>query len=219
VDAWCPVAQEYDLGRRCLEALLSEPGWTVRILTKNTAVARDFDLLEKHRDRVLVGLSLTATRDKDNVLAIVEPNASPVSERMRVLGEADERGLRTFGMLSPLLPGIADAPEQIEELVAFLERCHVEEAFVEPVNHRGPGLKCTEEKLREAGFVAEADAVAKIRHGKKWSAYVADLIRNLQVSVRRHNMAEKFRFLLYPKKLQAADKARIEADDAGVIWL
>ena len=94
VDAWCPAAQQHDLGRRCLEALLSEPGWTVRILTKNTAVARDFDLVEKHRDRVAVGLSLTGTADKDKVLAVVEPNASPVSERMQVLREARDRGLR-----------------------------------------------------------------------------------------------------------------------------
>ena len=47
VDAWAPEAQEHDLGRRCLEALLSEPGWAVRILTKNAAVAHDFDLIEK----------------------------------------------------------------------------------------------------------------------------------------------------------------------------
>ena len=26
VDAWCPGAQQYDLGRRCLEAILREPG-------------------------------------------------------------------------------------------------------------------------------------------------------------------------------------------------
>jgi hypothetical protein len=38
-DAWSPEAQEHDLGRRCLAAILSQPGWTVRVLTKNDAVA------------------------------------------------------------------------------------------------------------------------------------------------------------------------------------
>jgi DNA repair photolyase len=61
VDAWAPEAQTHDLGRRCLQALLPEPGWVVRILTKNAAVQRDFDVVEKHRDRVLVGLSLPGT--------------------------------------------------------------------------------------------------------------------------------------------------------------
>ena len=65
VDAWSPEAQQHHLGRRCLEAILAEPGWTVRILTKNAAVSEDFDLIKKHRDRVLVGLSLTATPDRE----------------------------------------------------------------------------------------------------------------------------------------------------------
>jgi DNA repair photolyase len=61
------------------EAILSEPGWTVRILTKNAAVVEDFDLIKKHRDRVLVGLSLTATPDRESVISVVEPFASPIS--------------------------------------------------------------------------------------------------------------------------------------------
>jgi len=59
VDAWSPEAQQYDLGRKCLEAILNEPGWTVRILTKNISVEKDFDLTAKHKDRVLFSLSIT----------------------------------------------------------------------------------------------------------------------------------------------------------------
>jgi DNA repair photolyase len=219
VDAWCPAAQQYDLGRRCLEALLPHPGCTVRILTKNAAVAREFDLIQQYRDRVLVGLSLTGTPACDPVLSMNEPNASPVSERMRTLREAHERGLRTFGMLCPLMPGIADAPNQIEELVAFLDDCGVEEVFAEAVNQRGPGLKYTEEALRTAGFAAEANSLARIRRAENWSVYVANLIHNLQAALRDHDMVDKLRFLLYPTKLLSADKVRIHADDAGVVWL
>jgi len=96
VDAWAPDAQEHDLGRRCLEALLAEPGWTVRILTKNAGVANDFDLIKKYKDRVLVGLSLTGTRDKQDILSIIEPNASPISERFAALksGEPSDADTR-----------------------------------------------------------------------------------------------------------------------------
>ncbi len=129
VDAWAPESQELHLGRRCLEAILAEPRWTVRILTKNAAVVEDFDLIKKHRDRVLVGLSLTGTPDKEGVLAVVEPHASPISERMAALQKAHKLGLRTYGMLCPLLPGIADAPEQIGELVRFVKQCGAEEVL------------------------------------------------------------------------------------------
>ena len=179
----------------------------------------EFDFIEKHRDRVLVGLSLTGTPDKDAVLAVTEPNASPVSERMAVLSEARHRGLRTFGMLCPLMPGIGNSPEDIDTLMAFLQECGVEEVFSEAVNQRGPGLKSTEEALRRANLLAEADALARIRRGADWSVYVADLIRDLQAEMRKRGMIDKLRFLLYPTKLLPADKARIEADDAGVVWL
>jgi DNA repair photolyase len=158
--------------------LLSEPGRIVRILAKNTAVARDFDLIKKHRDRVLVGLSLTGTSEKNDVLAIVEPNASLVSERMQTSREANERGLRTFGMLCPLLPGVAETPAQIEELVAFLEGCR-RRGIRRGGQPAGPGLKCTEDALRESGLVAEADAMARIRRVENWPAYVTNAMLSM----------------------------------------
>ena len=219
VDAWAPEAQELRLGRRCLEAILTEPGWTVRILTKNAAVAGDFDLIAKHRDRVLIGLSLTGTPDKEKALLAVEPNASPIGSRMAALGQAHKMGLRTYGMMCPLLPGIADAPEQLAEMVEFCKTVGAEEVFAEAVNARGNGLILTEKALRDAGFVAEADSVGAMRKVKPWSVYVATLIKNTQSSMRRYRMIDGLKFLLYPKRLVASDRARIEDDGHGVVWL
>lgn len=219
VDAWAPEAQQHDLGRRCLEAILAEPDWTVRILTKNTAVAKDFDLIEKHRDRILVGLSIIAPPEKESATSIIGPNASTISERMAVLQEAHARGLRTYAMLCPLLPGIAEAPEQIDEMVRFAVECGCEEIFAEPVNPRGPGLRLTQEALAEQGHHQEAAAIERIRKGVNWSRYVADLIGNIQSSVRAHHDIEGLRVLLYPSGLRAEDAERIRRDDAGVVWL
>ena len=219
VDAWCPGAQQFDLGRQCLKAILGQPEWTVRILTKNAAVMRDFDLIQEHRDRVLVGLSLTGPLECERLLSVVEPLASPVSERMAALRKAHELGLRTYGMLCPLMPGIADRPDQIDQLVTFVQACGAEEIFAEAVNPRGSGLRDTAESLREAGFMAEADAVSLIRKRSHWSRYVTRLIQNLQASLRRQGLIEKLRFLLYPSHLLPLDRATIAADDAGIIWL
>jgi DNA repair photolyase len=97
VDAWSPEAQEHDLGRRCLDAILKHPGWAVRVLTKNAAVAKDFDLIDRHRDRVLVGLSITAPASLSRVLSVLEPNASTNLERMQAMVEAHERGCGRSG--------------------------------------------------------------------------------------------------------------------------
>ena len=218
-DAWSPEAQRYKLGRRCLEAILAEPRWEVRILTKNAAVQKDFDVVKKHRDRVRVSLSLTATPDKEKVISVVERNASPLSERMAVMREAHQAGLRTYGMLCPLLPGIADGEAQVEEMVRFCFDCGAEEIFAEPVNPRSRGLIYTETALRKHGFTPEAEAIEFIRKEINWSSYVVKLLQTLQKSLRRHGAIDKLRFLLYPKGLTPQDFARIKADDAGVKWL
>jgi DNA repair photolyase len=219
VDAWSPEAQEHNMGRRCLNAILSEPGWTVRILTKNAAVTRDFDLIEQHRSRILVGLSLTATEEKSHLASLIEPNASTNKERVAVLCEAHKRGLRTYGMLCPLLPGIADDPASVSQLVDFVLDCGAEEVFVEPVNSRGPGLRLTEEALRRAECVAEANAIAKVRHNEGWSAYTRHLLGTAQTALQRRGSLNKLRFLLYPAKLTPTDRQWITAHAEGVKWL
>jgi DNA repair photolyase len=215
----CPTGPRHDLGGRCLEAILAEPGWTVRILTKNAAVQKEFDLIAKHQPRVLVGLSLTAPPDKTAVIEAVEPFASTIPERMAALGNAHRLGLRTYGMYCPLLPGIADDAGAIQSLIEFGLRCRVEEVFVEPVNARGPGLKATETALREAGFVAEADAVAQIRNKEGWSSYVTRLLNNVQEALRRRGALENLRFLLYPSRLMPDDEKWIREHSEGVKWL
>ncbi len=162
-DAWALEAQEYQLGRRCLEAILSQPDWTVRVLTKNAAIRDDFDFIETHRDRVLAGLSITTALPKAGPIQILEPNASSIQDRMLAVVEAAARGLRTYAMLCPLLPAIADSPEDIEQLVKFAVDCRAEEIFVEPVNPRGPGLRLCQEVLEQNGQPVEAEAVGPRR--------------------------------------------------------
>ena len=219
VDAWAPEAQEYDLGRQCLRAILHEPGWRVRVLTKNAAARKEFDLISQHRSRVLVGLSITATAEKTEIMKIIEPNTSSIQERMLALAEAAARGLRTYAMLCPLLPGVADSPEQIDQLVQFAEDRQAEEIFVEPVNPRGSGLKDCQQALELWGYPREANAIKRICNRANWSRYVLNLLRNVQRSVRKHSDTDKLRFLLYPSNLLPEDAQEIREDDTGVVWL
>jgi len=219
VDAWSPEAQEYDLGRRCLKAIFSEPDWTVRILTKNAAISNDFDIIERHKDRVLIGLSVTAPPDKQDVISCVEPNASPINERIAVMDEAAKRGFRTYAMFCPLLPGIAANSRSIGQLVQLAESWNAEEIFIEAVNARANGLKLTQQALEKAGFHPEAVKIQGIRNRKAWNEYVVNLIKTLQDEVRQHSSIEKLRILQYPSSLTANSISVIKQDEAGVVWL
>jgi|SRR5208282_4498081 len=219
VDAWAPEAQERNLGRRCLEAILWHAGWEVRILTKNAAVTKDFDLVAKYRDRVAVGLSLTGTARQEEILKVLETNASPITHRMAAMQKAHKLGLRTFGMLCPLLPGIADDPKTVDELVQFCLDNGAEEIFAEAVNPRGNSLRLCAEALQEAGFEKEAAAVNAVRDEKNWSAYVVRLVKKVQNAMKKYGVLDKLRFLLYTAGLQNSDLKSIRNDDAGVRWL
>jgi len=207
------------LGRRCLEAILSQPGWTVRILTKNAAVSKTFDLIERYRERVLVGLSVTATEDESRITSVTEPHASPIARRTETLKEAHRRGLRTYGMLCPLLPGVSDSPGDVDRLVNFVLDCGAEEVFVEPINGRGPSLGDTERALRAAGFRAEADALEAVRHRVGWSAYARRLLQSVQGTPKKRRSLPKLRFLLYPSRLTQEDRIWIRSHSEGVKWL
>jgi hypothetical protein len=73
--------------------------------------------------------------------------------------------------------------------------------------------------LRENGFGTEAEAVHAIRQAKHWSPYVAKLVADVQIAMRKCSSTDKLRFLLYPTGLSDNDLARIRADDSGVVWL
>ncbi len=122
-------------------------------------------------------------------------------------------------MLCPLLPGIANSPEQIEESVRFAVEYGAEEIFVETVNLRGRGLELTQQALARSGYKDEAVAVESIRTNKGRSRYTTQLISNAQRSVRKLSDISRLRFLLYPSRLTEEDAAQIKQDDAGVVWL
>ena len=133
--------------------------------------------------------------------------------------EAAARGLRTYGMLCPLLPGIADSPEQIDMLVKFAVDCKVEEIFAEPVNPRGPGLKLCQQALQAWDYDTEAKSIEKIRNRKNWSRYVVNLVKHVQQAIRKYTDISILRLLLYPSGLTPEDQAEIQNHDAGVVWL
>ena len=219
-DAWSPAAREYGMGRKLLMAVLGNNSeLSVRILTKNHEVEDDFDIISQYKDRVQVGLSLTATVSKSEIMQAVEPNASPNIERMRVLKKAHKMGIRTFGMLCPLLPSIADSQENIDELVKFCEEIGCEEIFSEALNSRAKGLEYTQKALTENGYLTEAEVIGSIARKSNWSKYAFELIKNIQNSVRQHSSISKLKFLLYPKGLTADHRKQIEKDDAGIVWL
>ncbi len=115
-DPYQPAEKKYLLTRKCLEILLGSD-WPVTIQTKSSLVLRDIDILETSGN-VEVGFSITTAEEK--IRRIFEPGASPIRERIHSLKSLHARGIRTFAMIAPLLPGAETLPDKLAGAVDFV---------------------------------------------------------------------------------------------------
>ena len=212
-DAWSPEAQAYGLGRKCLEKVLRESKARVRILTKNAAVANELDLLAEYRDRVVLGVSITAPLSKAKVAEVLEPQASTIQARLDALRAAHEAKVPIFGMLCPCLPGVADRPDDLDEMMSMIKPFEPVAVWGEPVNARGPGLALCQDALAEAGFIHIANEVRFIRGQREHLDYTARLIGNLNVAAAGAGLKSLLKILVYD------EGDRFKGDASAVIWL
>ena len=212
-DGWSPEAQKFQLGRKCLQKLLTTSKCKVRVLTKNAAVKRDFDLIQQYADRIELSLSLTAPSSKSSIMRILEPNASPIEARIEVLQAARQLGISIYGILCPSLPGVANTADAFGELLDIVLSLKPTAIWTEPVNPRGPGLKNCAERLVRHGLIREADQLNAIRNRRTYDKYVYDFIKVATTEARRRNCLDMLNILVYDSG------KNFKGDDRAVIWL
>jgi DNA repair photolyase len=103
-DPYQHAERKYRLTRGCLEILVDN-GWPVTVQTKSALVLRDSDILEKSKEAE-VGFTITTADEK--MRKLFEPGASPIRERIDALGVLHSKGIKTFAMIAPVLPGAED---------------------------------------------------------------------------------------------------------------
>lgn len=122
-DPYQPLEKRYRLTKRCLDILV-ENSWPLTVQTKSPLVLRDIDVL-KRLDTTEVGFTIT-TAD-ETMRKIFEPGAPPSGRRIEALAVLHSKGIRTFAMIAPILPGA-------EGLVSEL-RGKVEHVLIDRLNY------------------------------------------------------------------------------------
>ena len=115
-DPYQSAEKKYRLTRKCLEILVTS-GWPVTIQTKSPLVLRDADIL-KTSEKVEVGFSITTAEEK--IRRIFEPGTSPIKGRITALKSLHAKGIKTFVMIAPLLPGAEKLPGELAGAVDFV---------------------------------------------------------------------------------------------------
>ncbi len=116
-DPYQPAERRFRITRGVLEVLAEQSGLGVTIITKSPLVTRDVDVLRRinERSRLSVHVSLI-TVDRE-IARILEPRAPTPHARLSAIARLRANGIEVGVNVMPVLPGITDAPEMIEELV------------------------------------------------------------------------------------------------------
>lgn len=115
-DPYQPAEGAYRITRQILEALV-EFRTPASIVTRSTMIVRDKDVLIEMARGPGATVCFSITTMDASLSRELEPNAPPPLRRLEVLRELADAGVETAVLLAPVIPGITDAPKQLEEVV------------------------------------------------------------------------------------------------------
>ncbi len=107
-DIYQPAERRFRITRACLEVF-----WRYRhpvgIITKNSLILRDLDLLQALAAERLVHVAISLTTLQEELRQFLEPRTATVAQRLRTIETLSAHGVPVFAMLAPIIPGLNDA--------------------------------------------------------------------------------------------------------------
>jgi DNA repair photolyase len=115
-DPYQPAEGRYKLTRACLE-VLRDAANPFSIITRGPMIVRDVDVLSEAARRAEVSITFSIPTLDVDIWRKTEPGTAPPDQRLRALQQLVEAGIRVGVGMAPILPGLSDKPELMEEVV------------------------------------------------------------------------------------------------------
>jgi DNA repair photolyase len=129
----------YRLMPPMLEAL-RDTATPASVLSKSPLVLRDLDLLLELAEVAEVSVNFSVPTLDERAWRETEPHTPHPRKRLEAVARFNEAGIPSGVLVAPLMPGINDRPEQVEEIVALAEEAGA--TFVNPIAlHLRPGVR------------------------------------------------------------------------------
>jgi DNA repair photolyase len=130
---------KYELMPPMIEALRDAETPT-SILTKSPLVLRDVDALVELAEVADVSVNFSVPTLDERIWRETEPHTPHPRKRLEAVAKFNEAGIPSGVLVAPLMPGINDSPELVEEIVALAEEAGA--TFVNGIAlHLRPGVK------------------------------------------------------------------------------
>jgi DNA repair photolyase len=115
-DPYQPAEGRFRLTRACLEALAD--AWTpFSIITRGPLIVRDVEVLQEASARAEVEVFFSIPTLDERVWQTTEPGTAPPRSRLEAVRRLAEAGIAVGVGMAPILPGLSDRPEQLDEVV------------------------------------------------------------------------------------------------------
>ena len=127
-DPYQPIERKLEITRSILQEISRHSGLELGIVSKSAMMVRDIDLFQEISKRNRLYVNVTITTVDTDLTRILEPRAPRPDLRLQALRDLRARGIRAGVICAPVLPGITDAPSQLEAVVkaaAEAQACHV----------------------------------------------------------------------------------------------
>jgi DNA repair photolyase len=138
------------------------------VLTKSPLLLRDLGLMREIAQRTTIGASLSIPTLDERAWRATEPHTPHPRARLEAVAELNRAGIPTGVLIAPLMPGINDAPHQLEPLlqgaldagaqsiggVALHLRGEVRDVFMQWLQTRRPELVERYQELYRRGAYA-----------------------------------------------------------------
>jgi DNA repair photolyase len=115
-DPYQPAEGRFRLTRQCLEALRDFSNPTAMI-TRGPMIVRDIDVLCQLARRANVHVTFSIPTLDDDVWRKTEPGTAHPRQRLKAIEKLVGAGIDVGVGMAPILPGLSDRPEQIEDVV------------------------------------------------------------------------------------------------------
>ena len=132
-DPYQPAERRYEITRGILEEFARHRGFELGIVTKSNLVVRDLDLLKEVARNNKLSVHITITTLDVELARILEPRAPRPDLRLDAVRALAQAGVRVGVSCSPVVPGITDAPKDLESLIRTAAEAGADYVFANPL--------------------------------------------------------------------------------------
>jgi DNA repair photolyase len=132
-DPYQPAERRYEVTRGILEEFTRHRGYQLGLITKSNLIVRDLELLQAVARTNKLSVHVTITTLNVELARLLEPRAPRPDLRMEAVRALVHAGLRVGVSCSPVVPGITDAPKDLDALIHAAADAGADYVFANPL--------------------------------------------------------------------------------------